>query len=401
MKILFTYFILEYKKSIKVLGKSMISIMLMLILLVSGVAAVSYITLQSQVFQKINVAIVIPDEEKELRVITQFASAMDSVRSICEFRYMDSGEAWQEMQSGEVQAIIEFPANFYEDVYVGNNTPANIYFPEQSPLNVIVFRELLTTAVSYLQTSEAGVYASLSVAGSDQTQMAYKEIGDYVASLYYKEIIRRGAIFENEVLSPIGTVNYDQYYFSALVLLVLLMSGLNCGGLYKKNNKSVDQKLKIYGLGRWKVSFVKILVMTLTMWLVGIVLYIAGCGMTSILNYNFMHLDGRVILGLFLLCASIASYFHAIYAVTDNSLQGSVMLLIVNIIMIVCSGLLIPTAYFPDAVKSIGNFLPLNLWNRYHINLIFGEIRIKEIIQVFGLMITGTGIGAVSLWKDA
>ena len=148
MKILFTYFILEYKKSIKVLGKSMISIMLMLILLVTSVAAVSYITLQSQVFQKINVAIVIPEEEKELRAITQFASAMDSVQSICEFQYIESEKAWREMQSGGIQAIIEFPTNFYEDVYVGNNTPANIYFPRQSPLNVIVFRELLTTAVS-------------------------------------------------------------------------------------------------------------------------------------------------------------------------------------------------------------------------------------------------------------
>ncbi len=401
MKILFTYFILEYKKSIKVLGKSMISIMLMLILLVTSVAAVSYITLQSQVFQKINVAIVIPEEEKELRAITQFASAMDSVQSICEFQYIESEKAWREMQSGGIQAIIEFPTNFYEDVYVGNNTPANIYFPRQSPLNVIVFRELLTTAVSYLQTSEAGVYASLSIAANHQTQMASEEIGDYVASLYYKEIIRRGAIFENDVLSPIGTVDYNQYYFSALVLLVLLMSGLNCGGLYKKNNRAVDQKLKIYGLGRWKISFVKILVMTITMWMVGIVLYIAGCGMTSILKYDFMHLDGGAIFGLFLLCASIASYFHAIYAVADNSLQGSVLLLIVNIIMIVCSGLLIPTAYFPDVVKHIGDFLPLNLWNRYHINLIFGEIRIREIMQVFGLMIIGTGIGAVSLWKDA
>ena len=34
----------------------------------------------------------------------------------------------EEMEKGSVQAIISFPENFFYDVYIGKNPPANIYF---------------------------------------------------------------------------------------------------------------------------------------------------------------------------------------------------------------------------------------------------------------------------------
>lgn len=394
MKLFLTYFVLEYKKSIKVLGKSIVGMVLMFAVLIAGVAAVSHTILQSQAVQKVEVAVVIPKEEKQVRLVAQYISNMDSVKSICNFRYMDEENAWNELENGNIQAIIDFPENFYEDVYVGRNTPADIYFSKQETLNAGVFQGLLTAGVSFLQTSEAGVYASLGVAHEYPTQIPVEEIGDYIAALYAKEIMNRGDVFEKEILSAIGTVDYNQYYFSAGVLLILLMSGLNYGYLYRKRNKALEQKLYIYGLGKWKTSLVKILIMSGILWSIGMIIYLAGCA------FEVLFFDSAVIPGMFLLCISIAVYFHIIYLIAGSSLRGTVFLLLVNLIMILCSGLVIPTAYFPELWGNIGKWMPLNLWSRYHIQMILGELQKVEIGKILGFIALETGIGVAVLWKE-
>lgn len=67
-----------------------------------GVTAVSYGLLQSQVFQKVNVAITIPETEAEMKIVTRYVSNMDSVKSICKFYYYDESTAWEEMEKGSV-----------------------------------------------------------------------------------------------------------------------------------------------------------------------------------------------------------------------------------------------------------------------------------------------------------
>ena len=154
MKLFCTYFKLEFKKSIKVLKKSVLSMALMLVVLGLGVAAVSTVLLQSQVFQIVNVALVVPEGEKMTRMAVRFIEGMDSVKSVCKFEYMEKDAAIKAMQEGTVQAVIDLPENFYEDVDSGINTPANIYVPKESALHVELFKELLSDGVSILQTAE-------------------------------------------------------------------------------------------------------------------------------------------------------------------------------------------------------------------------------------------------------
>ena len=90
---------------------------LMLIFLLLGVAAVSFTLLQSQVFDKVQVAVVIPETEKEVKFAASYISAMKSVENICEFIYMNESEAQKSMEDGKVQAIMMFPDHFFEEVY--------------------------------------------------------------------------------------------------------------------------------------------------------------------------------------------------------------------------------------------------------------------------------------------
>lgn len=400
MKRFVTYLFLELKNSIKVLGKSIIGMLIMIAFLAIGVTAVSYGLLQSQVFQKVDVAVAIPKEEKEMRVVTQYISNMDSVKSICDFLYMDEEAAWDELEQGNVQAVIAFPENFFEDVYVGKNTPAGIYFTDSEAANIQVFKELLKTGISYLQISEAGVYASLEMQKEYGTTMERGTLGDYVAGLYAKEILKRERTFEKEVISPFGTFDYEEYYFSAVLLMVLLMSGLQFGYLYRKQSRIIGQKLKVEGIGPGAVSVVRILVMGLVLWILASCVY----GLTKIVSdfagYNIIAWKGPAVGGMLVLCISIAAYFHAIYALAGSSMNGTLLILVCNLVMILCSGVLIPAAYLPDAAAGLGAILPLHFWNQHCSNLVFGETTFWAVLQLVGMSVIGTGIGTVALWKN-
>ncbi len=401
MKVAFAYFILECKKSAKVFGKSIISMVLMLAILIAGVAVVSYTLLQAPAFQKVRVAVVIPEEEKLIEVGTRYISGMESVKSICEFEYMDHGAAMDALVKGNAQAMIEFPLNFFEDVYYGRNTPAIIYFPREGSSSTEVFKGLLTAGVSILQTSEAGVYALLDMTDLYPVAITGVNIGEHIAAIFAKEALARGKSFEQLVLSPTGSINHLQYYFVAVVLLILLMSGLNFGHLYKENRRSVEQRLRIYGVDPLKMSAIKIVIMTVTNWIVGSLLYVGICFIASRAELDLVEFDRGVLGGLFLLCFSIAAYFHAVYSVSGGGKQGTVLLLCTNFIMILCSGLLVPIAYMPQGIQQISKWMPVTYWNQYYTGLVFDQIHRGEMLPVLVLFALLGGIGVTALWKKS
>lgn len=100
------------------------------------------------VFQTAEIGVVIPEDEAQTKMVAQFISAMDSVKSVCHFQYLNQDKAMASLEKGTLDAVLSLPEQFYEDVDSGKNTPATIYFPENAPLNTRVFGELVADGVS-------------------------------------------------------------------------------------------------------------------------------------------------------------------------------------------------------------------------------------------------------------
>jgi len=395
MNSLLRYYILEYKKSIKIFIKSILGMVLMLIFLILGVAAVSFILLQSQVFDKVQVAVVIPESEKEVKLAASYISAMESVENICEFLYMNETEAVQSMQEGEVQAIMTFPDNFFEEVYVGENPPATIYFSDESAHNTQIFQGLLDAGVSLLQISEAGVYATLYVSHEYSPMLEGGELGDYMAGLYVKQILQKDKVFTKNVVSAMGTLSYEEYYFSAAFLVLLLMTGLHFSHLYEKKNKAVEQKLRLYGIGYWQITGIRVFIMTSILWMLSVLFYFFTYILDKFLGNGLIDFNVKTLCGFLLLCASVAAFFHVIYMLSNDGIQGAVIVLSLNMIMLIGSGVIIPMAYFPAVVAGIGKWLPVSVWNGYQAGLMFGALSFAEVMGTTVIGIASVGIGAL------
>ena len=147
MKFFFRYLALEGKKSLIAARKSIVKFIVMLLLIAGGVLAVSLVMSDAGVFQTAEIGVVIPEDENQTKMVAQFISNMDSVKSVCHFQYLDQKSALDALDAGSLDAVISLPEQFYEDVDSGKNTPATIYFPENAPLNTRVFGELVTDGV--------------------------------------------------------------------------------------------------------------------------------------------------------------------------------------------------------------------------------------------------------------
>ena len=399
MRFFLRYLSLEGKKSLIAARKSMVKFIVMLLLIAGGVLAVSLVMKDAGVFQTAEIGVVIPEDEAQTKMVAQFISAMDSVKSVCHFQYLNQDKAMASLEKGTLDAVLSLPEQFYEDVDSGKNTPATIYFPEKASLNTRVFGELVTDGVSLLRTAEAGVYAAYDTAQIYQAEISRDQIGDVISELYIYEAFDRTSVFQKNVYSSLGKADLCQYYFSAAVLLLLLMMGVNYGYLYQKQSRAVEDKIRIYGIGEGKNALVKVLLMTVPLWLVGVLVYAVGCLVSGKYHLSFLWFDREVLPGTLLLAAVIAAYFQLIYTISGESTRGTIVLLAVNVFQIMASGVVIPTAYLPELFGKIGTFFPLTFWDSYYLKLLFFGIKGQETRQL--ILMFAVFFAASVLWAKA
>ena len=400
MKTWIAFFIVECKRTWKTLLKSIGSFCACLLLTAVLVAAFSAIMQNAQVFQKVNIGIAIPEGESISRLATQYISSMDSVRSVCDFYYLDEQEAVEQLKQGTLQAVVLLPEGFYHDVQVGINPPAQIYFPKDAAQNTQVFEELVTAGVSFLQTAEAGVYAALDTASYYGVELQGAGLGDTIAYLFAHQMLKRDSVYSAKMLSTMGNLSVAEYYYAAGLVILLMMCGIQFGFLYGRRNRSVEDKLKIRGVGSLRQSVVKILVMTEFLYVTGLLYYFAGIGVAGWTKTYFVFYQGTTWYALLLLCLGIAIYFQVLYELSGSSSQAAVFVFAVNVITIIGAGVLIPEAYLGKEIAGISRFLPMKYWNVYAAGMLEGEISKDSVAGTVFFLLMGMAAGGFLSWGN-
>ena len=73
--------------------------------------------------KKIEVGVVLPEDDALSEKITKMIASLDSVESLCDFSYLEHDEAFQKMKSGELQAVFEVPSGMARGILDGTNKP--------------------------------------------------------------------------------------------------------------------------------------------------------------------------------------------------------------------------------------------------------------------------------------
>ena len=400
MKVLCRYFILKYKSCLNAFVKSILGILIVFVLLITGVAVVSFGFQNEQILPKIKVGMVIPESESFIQKGMPFLSSMDSIESICEFHYMEENEAREGLEMGDLQVVIILPVNFLKDVQNGTNTPAEILMTEDVTMSNEVFKEVLTAGISYLQIAESGVYATLDIAQGEKLKVKSSRIGYILPEYYLKALFDRMDIYEEVVISPFGEIDFSEYIVVMIFILTILLVGSDFSVLYEKNEKVVEQKLKQEGINSLLLTLTKICIIATSLWAIWVVCYLGICVISEVFSINILWWDFIDLGYAFLFCVSVGAFFHFVYELTQNPAQGSILLLFFNIGMVLCSGIILPSAYLSDGAKLIGKYMPVSLWSEYIQNVLFDIVTVEQIVTLLIFIFIEILAGAVIVWKN-
>lgn len=126
MRFFLRYLSLEGKKSLIAARKSMVKFIVMLLLIAGGVLAVSLVMKDAGVFQTAEIGVVIPEDEAQTKMVAQFISAMDSVKSVCHFQYLNQDKAMasagkRHIRCGALTAGTVLRGCGFREKYTGNH----------------------------------------------------------------------------------------------------------------------------------------------------------------------------------------------------------------------------------------------------------------------------------------
>lgn len=361
MKQLVSYTLLQWKRSFKAL-LMVLGIFAATALSVAGVFLGISALLKSGSFSIIKVGLVLPEEELLTEYVTDFISSMDSVKSVCSFERMDEATAMEQYENGTLKAVIVLPSGFYHDVQVGINPPAVIYWPEDPGIAGNVFRELLLSGVSYLQTAESAVYSALSTANTYGSKVEIAGIGNNIALKFVDVIFQRDKMFSEEFVSAMGRMSFTAYYFRVGLILSLMFLGLFFNRMYTVSGKAIDDKLRINGVNSFMAGLSKIVVMWPIIWIWGMLIYLSGVLVSSYFGLDMAEFNPQIFGMMALIALTMAVYFQLIFGLTRDNRKGIFVLIMINIVGAVCSGLIVPSAYMADWTVSVGNVLPMKWW---------------------------------------
>lgn len=400
---------LEMKRCMKMMTKSVISMLVVLCISIGGIAAISTFFMKSAVIDPVKVAVVIPEDETMTKMIVQYISGMDSVSAICQFKYMDETSALTVLDKQEVEAAVVLPPNLYGDMYQGGSADVTVYVLKSGKLNTQLFKELLNDGVSMLKTAEAGVFAAQETAGMYRARMDDYEVANYIAYAYMEKALQRSQMFDTSVISPFGQMSMMDFYIAAAVTIVMVFVGLNFGFLYQRESRAVAQKLKINGIGCVQQSITKIAVMTMAVWMIQVCVYLIFAGIThlpshaagngsvlntlqSVMAYSgIVNVEPGVCVEMLISSVAVAVWFHLCYVIAGDGKRGQGLLFGLNCLMIFGAGIVVPKAYMPEIIRRIGDWLPVTLLHKTESSIMFDSLTGMQAILLIGwILMIGT-----------
>lgn len=360
-----------------------------------------YLLYHMTFFEPIKAAVIIPDGRESSELIASAVSSAASVSSICRFEYYhDESSAEKKLLDGQLQAVIILPDDFYNDLNTGVNTPVKVILPENMAVDTALFRETLNDGVAVIRITEAAIYAADDVSEQYRAALSGQQMEKLLTDVYLQNAFSRNDIFSEKLLSQTDGLELVQYFFAAGMAAVLYFLGINFGFLYKKEEKAVTEKLRVYGIGPASYCAVKVFVMTVMLWTALSFIYAAACLYASF-SSDFNVIFNAYVLLLFIPAAfSAASFFSMVYSAGRENRNAEMFILMAGVLMLILSGCVIPSAFLPDILRAAGGIMPLTMWRKYLAASVFMMPDAGMLLLQLSMGVSFNIVGMAEVWNN-
>ena len=279
-------------------------------------------------------------------------SSLESVKSICDFEYMDKEEGVRKLKDGQLYAVMEVPEGFVQDIMNGTNTPVRIILPRGAGLESRIFKELTDAGAKTLGASQAGIYAGDELCVLEGMTDSIPVLEADLNRIFMGYSLPRMDYFRNMKVTATGDVDTLHFYGVSAAVLFLLLCAIPVSAYLSPARPVMKQKLKILGIGNVTVLGVRIL---------GLGLLLAAVALPAAAaagSLGFISWGVRTVLAVTAVCLSAASMIVFLYQAA-GSLMGGVMLLFLTVTaMHFMAGGFLPLVFLPVSIRAAAPFLP-------------------------------------------
>lgn len=394
---------LQMKKFIKKIPAIVLeSLVFLLLLLVFGKYATEALY-ENEAVRKMKIGVVSGEDTQMTSLLLSFVETMESFEESILFEQMEETQAKEAVKEGEIYAAVFLQEGVLEGILNGTNTPAKIVLGHAySRMETAVFEEVAEAGSRLLSVAQAGIYAAdefcINTGAADLVEEAEMQLN----RAYLEYALGRDSIFKMQEVTATGKVGTAAYYGISLVLVFLSFVGMILGRYITAKRSAFSELLATKGVSFCCQYLAESIAFSGVFALLG--MFFLGPTLAFV-----MYIENRMnlsITGMFFLFFGIfvmGSFLHLLIEILGNETGGLLMSLGVQFFMAYAGGLLLPAAFLPKAVESIGTFLPHTIWFQSVLAILSGQSISEFLGKLLGIlfvsillgMLIFTGRGAV------
>lgn len=386
---------LELKRTFLLMPAMLLEAGMLLVILSAIAFGVGKLIYRDSSIVQINVAIVEEEENPLTELAVNYVQGMESISKSCQFTIVTKEEGFSMLEDGKAAAVIYLPEGMMEGILNGNNVPAQVFFPEDAGIESALLKELADAGIQMLKVAQAEIYGVYDTA---KTYGALDRISAMEADIDMYNLafaLDRLALFKSRNLSATGSLTLLQYGIASGAVFFLLLIGMACYPMMQPYPDALRRQLKRSGIGIGRQCFGKWLCGLCSIILSGLFFWFFVKGIMAVLGYSacLPEIGLRQIGTAVIILICIATLVFMIFQIANSGSAAILILFFLSTLMIYFSGGIMPSAFLPKVVQSIGKILPTTYLIEAAGSMYLGGVKGKTI----GLLILYTFVfGAAS-----
>lgn len=391
----FTYLKMEMKRACRIFPVFMAGAIVLAALLGTIALLAGNVLYGGSVSGRIQAGVVLPEDDDAARQAVAMLGSMNSVESICDFQDTDEPEGRRRLEEGEFSVLLIIPRYFIQGIMDGSNHPVTVVLPKKPGIEARIFCELTEAGARTLRTAQAAIYAAgqWCVRSGHPEQISRVETD--LNRIYLHYALDREVYFKRRMVSASGNLTTAQHFAVCFLVLFLILGGIPVSGFFRKERRIFYKKLSIMGIGAGWSAASAILALSCLYTASLILLGGAGAVVFPAVRETVQGISVFGAAGIFLTAMAAAAMVTAVYELCNSRLAGMMVIFWGSIVMMFCSGGILPAAFLPKAVKEIGAFLPGAWMIEALEKAMFSGWEMAEVVKTAAVILFFWGIAAL------
>lgn len=310
-------------------------------------------------------------EDAYLNIGLTAVKDLDASKEYIDFVPMEKEAAKEKLEKNEIVGYLYFPDNFIQDAIKGKDTKLQFYLSDSpASLGPIMMEEVISVVSRMVIQSQNGTYGFSAAARKYSVKEYVIDLQSNLLSINYaQKIIQRKNAYNVNVLGIEDGLPAEDYYFCAILIVILLLCGIVCAQLLVKADMSFSRLLYSKGqrpilqlIGEY-LPFAIMMSINFLVMITGVGYMFSHKADTLGIMSDLGNVTDYVIFGCKLLpvVLLITMFQFLIYELATGIISGVLLQMLTTIGLVFLSGFIFPLSTLPEIMQEISKFLPTGI----------------------------------------